>query len=253
MVIKVLGTGTSQGIPVVACDCNVCKSSDHMDKRLRTSVLISTDNNTWVIDAGPDFRQQMLRENVKRVDAILITHNHKDHTGGIDDVRAFNWVLQRPMELFARSSVIKSVMNDFSYAFEDDKYPGVPQINLNPIENEPFEFNNDKVIPLDAMHARMPVFGFRLGDFSYLTDANYLPAQELEKMKGSKVVIINALRKMEHHSHYNLRQAIELVKLISPQKAYFTHISHQMGLHREINKELPDGIELAFDGLTIEV
>lgn len=253
MVIKVLGTGTSQGIPVVACDCHVCKSNDPKDKRLRTSVMVITANNTWVIDAGPDFRQQMLRESVKNVDAILITHNHKDHTGGIDDVRAFNWVLQRPMELFARSSVVKSVVNDFSYAFEDEKYPGVPQINLNTIENLPFEFNHDRVIPIDAMHAQMPVFGFRLGDFSYLTDANYATAKELTKMKGSKVVIINALRKREHHSHYNLSQAIEVIKLLSPQRAYLTHISHQMGYHREINRELPPGIELAYDGLTIEL
>jgi phosphoribosyl 1,2-cyclic phosphate phosphodiesterase len=253
MIIKVLGTGTSQGIPVVACDCPVCNSTDTRDKRLRTSIMIETANNTWVVDAGPDFRQQMLRENIKKVDAILITHNHKDHTGGLDDVRAFNWVLRRPMDLFARDSVIKSVINDFSYAFDEEKYPGVPQINLNTIENKPFQFNKDHVIPIDAMHARMPVFGFRFGDFSYLTDASFIPQEEIEKMKGSKVVILNALRKKEHHSHFSLSQAIEIVKLINPEKAYFTHISHQLGFHADINKELPEGIELAWDGLTIEL
>jgi phosphoribosyl 1,2-cyclic phosphate phosphodiesterase len=253
MVIKVLGTGTSQGIPVVACTCPVCLSKDMKDKRLRTAVLVETVNNTWVIDAGPDFRQQMLRENIRKVDAIFITHNHKDHTGGLDDVRAFNWVLKKPMELFARSAVIDSIINDFSYAFEEDKYPGVPQINLNTISNQPFEFNNDLIIPIDAMHSRMPVFGLRIGDFSYLTDASYVSHDELDKMKGSKVIIINALRKQKHHSHFNLDEAIEIIRYLKPEKSYLTHISHQMGFHSDINKELPEGIELAWDGLTIGI
>lgn len=253
MRIRVLGTGTSQGIPVVACSCPVCKSEDAADKRLRTSVMVETSHNTFVIDAGPDFRQQMLREKVNRVEALLITHNHKDHTGGLDDVRAFNWILKKPMEVFARQSVLDVLQKDFDYAFEEEKYPGVPQINLHPITNHPFGYNNDTIIPIDAMHATMPVFGFRIGDFSYLTDANQIAPEELEKMRGSKVIIINALRKEKHHSHFHLQEAVELLQYLKPQRGYLTHISHQMGFHHEVNKELPEGIELASDGLFLEI
>ncbi len=253
MRIRVLGTGTSQGIPVVACSCPVCQSEDAADKRLRTSVMVETSHNTFVIDAGPDFRQQMLREKVNRVDALLITHNHKDHTGGLDDVRAFNWILKKPMEVFARQSVLDVLQKDFDYAFEEEKYPGVPQINLHPITNHPFGYNNDTIIPIDAMHATMPVFGFRIGDFSYLTDANQIAPEELEKMKDSKVIIINALRKEKHHSHFHLQEAVELLQYLKPQRGYLTHISHQMGFHHDVNKELPEGIELAYDGLIIEI
>jgi phosphoribosyl 1,2-cyclic phosphate phosphodiesterase len=251
--VTVLGTGTSQGVPVVACDCRVCQSTDARDQRLRTAVLLETPKSTIVIDAGPDFRQQMLREKVKKLDALLITHNHKDHTGGLDDVRAFNWVLKKPMEVFARDSVIKSIQKDFDYAFEEEKYPGVPQINLNTITNNPFEINGERIIPIDAMHARLPVFGFRIGDFSYLTDASIIQPEELDKMKGSRYIIINALRKEKHYSHFNLEEAIEILQYLNPQKGYITHISHQMGLHEEISKELPTGIELAYDGLMIEI
>ncbi|MBW6479392.1 MAG: MBL fold metallo-hydrolase [Bacteroidales bacterium] len=253
MKVTILGTGTSQGVPVVACDCRVCKSSDSLDQRLRTAVMIETGNNTFVIDAGPDFRQQMLREKVKKVDALLITHNHKDHTGGLDDVRAFNWVLKKPMEVFARDSVLKSIKKDFDYAFEEEKYPGVPQINLHTITNKPFEILGEKIIPIDAMHARMPIFGFRIGDFSYLTDASIIKPEELDKMKGSKFIIINALRKEKHYSHFNLQEAIDILQYLKPEKGYLTHISHQMGLHVEVSKELPAGIELAYDGLKIEI
>ena len=253
MRIRVLGTGTSQGIPVVACSCPVCQSEDAADKRLRTSVMVETSHNTFVIDAGPDFRQQMLREKVNRVDALLITHNHKDHTGGLDDVRAFNWILKKPMEVFARQSVLDVLQKDFDYAFEEEKYPGVPQINLHPITNHPFGYNNDTIIPIDAMHATMPVFGFRIGDFSYLTDANQIAPEELEKMKDSKVIIINALRKEKHHSHFHLQEAVELLQYLKPQRGYLTHISHQMGFHHDVNKELPEGLELAYDGLIIEI
>jgi phosphoribosyl 1,2-cyclic phosphate phosphodiesterase len=251
--ITVLGTGTSQGVPVVACDCRVCRSTDPRDQRLRTAIMVETSKNTMVIDAGPDFRQQMLRENVKKVDALLITHNHKDHTGGLDDVRAFNWILKKPMEVFARDSVLSSIKKDFDYAFEEEKYPGVPQINLHTITNKPFEIWGEKIIPIDAMHARMPVFGFRIGDFSYLTDASIIKHEELDKMKGSRYIIINALRKEKHYSHFNLTEAIEILQYLKPEKGYLTHISHQMGLHEEINKELPAGIELAYDGLKIEI
>lgn len=251
MKVTVLGTGTSQGVPVVACDCKVCSSKDPKDKRLRTAILVETSVNTIVIDAGPDFRQQMLREKIKKVNAVFITHNHKDHTGGLDDVRAFNWILKQPMEVFARQSVLKSIKKDFDYAFEEEKYPGVPQINLNTIENKPFSVNGEEILPIDALHAQLPVFGFRMGDFSYLTDANFLTDEELDKMKGSKYIIINALRKEKHYSHFNVEEAVDLLQYLKPEKGFLTHISHQMGLHEEINKELPPGIELAYDGLKL--
>ena len=251
--ITVLGTGTSQGVPVVACDCRVCRSNHPRDQRLRTSVMIETKDNTIVIDAGPDFRQQMLRENVKKVDALLITHNHKDHTGGLDDVRAVNWILKKPREVFARDSVLRSIKKDFDYAFEEEKYPGVPQINLHKITNKPFEVRGEHIIPINAMHGQLPVFGFRIGDFSYLTDSSIIKPEELDKMKGSRCIIINALRKEKHYSHFNLEEAIEILQYLKPEKGYLTHISHQMGLHEEISKELPAGIELAYDGLEIEI
>ena len=251
--ITVLGTGTSQGVPVVACDCRVCDSTDPRDQRLRTAVLIETHENTIVIDAGPDFRQQMLREKVKKLDALLISHNHKDHTGGLDDVRAFNWIQKKPMDVYARDSVLKSIKKDFDYAFEEEKYPGVPQINLHTITNNPFHIHGQKIIPIDAMHAKMPVFGFRIGDFSYLTDASIIKPEEVDKMKGSKYIIINALRKEKHYSHFNLKEAIEILKYLKPEKGYLTHISHQMGLYEQVSKELPPQIKLAYDGLKFQI
>ncbi len=251
--ISVLGTGTSQGIPVVACECNVCRSEDDKDKRLRTSVLVQTPHNVIVVDAGPDFRQQMLREQVHRLDAILITHNHKDHIGGIDDVRAFNWIQKKPMDIYGTESSLDVIRKDFSYAFGEDKYPGVPQINLHTISNAPFSIQNDKITPIEAFHGKMPVLGFRIGDFSYLTDASFIKPEEFDKLRGSKVVILNALRKEKHHSHFSLQQATELLQELAPDKGFITHISHQMGLHREINASLPGNIKLSYDGLRIEI
>jgi phosphoribosyl 1,2-cyclic phosphate phosphodiesterase len=253
MEITILGTGTSQGVPVVACNCEVCRSSDPRDQRLRTAVLIKQGETTIVIDAGPDFRQQMLREQVKTLNAVLITHSHKDHIGGLDDVRAFNWIQKRPMDVFATKEVLRVVKNEFSYAFGEDKYPGVPQINLLSIDSDPFLINDMKIIPIKALHFKLPVLGFRVGDFTYLTDANYIAPEELDKMRGSKVIIINALRKEKHISHFNLEEAIALARELKPEKAYFTHISHQMGFHADVEKELPENIFLAFDGLRFEV
>ncbi|MBS4014625.1 MAG: MBL fold metallo-hydrolase [Bacteroidetes bacterium] len=252
MEITLLGTGTSQGVPVVACDCAVCLSSDPHDKRLRTSALIKSGDTVICIDAGPDFRQQMLRANVKKLDAVLFTHNHKDHTAGLDDVRAFNYVQKKPMDVYGRIEVLKSLKIEYSYAFDDFKYPGVPEIDLHVLPFEDFSINSVKITPIEAMHLQMPVVGFRIGNFSYLTDANYIEPKEIEKMKGSKVVIINALRKRKHISHFNLEETLKLISIIKPEKAYLTHISHQMGFYNEVEKELPENVFLGYDGLVIK-
>ncbi len=251
MKVTVLGTGTSQGIPVVACDCEVCKSDDKLDKRLRTSVMIETPSVNILIDAGPDLRYQMLRERIKRLDAILITHDHKDHIGGIDDIRAFNWVLKKPMDIYARKNVMHAIKREVFYAFAKDKYPGVPEINLHYIENKPFKINGVEIFTIDALHHKLPVFGFRIGEFSYLTDANKISPKELDKMRGSKYVIINALRKEKHISHFNLQEAVDILLDLKPEHGYITHISHQMGCHKDIQKELPENISLAYDGLKL--
>ncbi len=251
MKVTVLGSGTSQGLPVIACNCKVCKSNDQFDKRLRTSILIETNSNNIVIDAGPDFRQQMLREQVKKLDAILITHGHRDHIGGIDDIRAFNWIQQKSMDIYGRKSVLDSIKKEFSYAFEDEKYPGVPDINMHIIENKPFKINDTKITPINALHHKLNVFGFRLGNFSYLTDVNTISPEELDKMRGSKYVIINALRKRKHLSHFSLEEAIDILIDLKPEHGYITHISHEMGHYKEVQKELPDGVSLLYDGLKL--
>ncbi len=251
MKVTVLGTGTSQGIPVVACNCKVCNSSDKLDKRLRTSIMLETPTTTLVIDAGPDFRQQMLREQVTKLDGILITHEHKDHIGGLDDVRAFNWVQKKAMDIYARENAIDKIKKEFSYAFGENKYPGVPEIKLHCIENKSFKINDIEILPINALHHRLPVFGFRIGDFSYLTDANKIQPEELNKLKGSKYVIINALRREKHISHFSLEEAVDILVNLKPKYGYLIHISHQMGFSKEINRELPGNISLAFDGLKL--
>ena len=251
MKVTFLGTGTSQGIPLIGCKCLVCSSSDPKDKRLRVSVLIETGNNHFVIDTGPDFRQQMLRENVTKIDAVLFTHEHKDHIAGLDDIRAYNYILNRKMDIYASENVQNALKREFAYIFDETQYPGIPQLNLHTIENTPFKINEINIIPIRAYHFKMPVFGFRIGDFTYITDANLIPEKEKEKIKGSKVIVINALRREPHISHFTLQQAVELMHELKPEKAYFTHISHQLGLHEAVNKELPGFIELAYDGLEI--
>lgn len=253
MQITFLGTGTSQGVPIIACPCDVCASTDSHDKRLRTSMLIETNGKTFVIDTGPDFRQQMLRENVKQMDAIIFTHEHKDHTAGFDDIRAFNFVNKKKMEVYASARVQEAIRREYAYIFSDFKYPGIPEINLHLIENKSFTIEGVDILPVEVMHYKLEVFGFRIGDFSYITDANYISDIEKEKLKNSKVLVLNALRREPHISHFTLEQAIELVKELKPEKAYFTHISHQLGLHADVQKELPENIELAFDGLKITV
>jgi phosphoribosyl 1,2-cyclic phosphate phosphodiesterase len=254
VVITFLGTGTSQGIPVVACDCEICRSSDDRDKRLRSSVMVETGGKRIIIDCGPDFRQQMLREDIRSIDAILITHAHKDHTGGLDDVRAFNYILQRPADVYATRDVQRAIRREYAYAFGNDKYPGVPEINLHLIGNRKFTAAGLDILPVKALHYKDHfVFGFRIGDFTYITDAIDIPGKELKKIEGSKVVVINALRKKKHYSHFNLSEAVAILEKLRPERGYLTHISHQMGLYADVAKELPSFIQQAYDGMRVEI
>jgi len=251
--ITFLGTGTSQGVPIIACNCIVCQSGDKRDNRLRSSILIESEGKSFVIDTGPDFRQQMLRENVKNVNAVVFTHEHKDHTAGFDDIRAFNFIHKRKMDVYASNRVQDAIRREFSYIFSDFKYPGIPEINLHTIENKEFEIEGVRFLPIEVLHYKLPVFGFRINDFTYITDANYISDSEKKKIKGSKILVLNALRREEHLSHFTFNQAIELANELQAETTYFTHISHQLGLHAEVEKELPTNIRLAFDGLKIQV
>ena len=248
-----MGTGTSPGVPIIACDCAVCLSTNEKDKRLRSSILIEEKGKTFVIDTGPDFRQQMLREKVLNLDGVLFTHEHKDHIAGFDDIRPFNFIHQKKMDVYASERVQEAIRREFAYIFSDFKYPGIPEINLFLLENKPTLIHDVLFTPIQVMHHKMPVFGFRINDFTYITDANYISDEEKEKIKGSKVLVLNALRREEHLSHFTLQQAIDLVEELKPEKAYFTHISHQLGLHDEVQLELPKNIELAYDGLKLEL
>ena len=253
MKITFLGTGTSQGVPIIACECAVCQSADSKDKRLRTSVLVETENTNFIIDTGPDFRYQMLREGVKKLDAVVFTHEHKDHMAGFDDIRGFNWKTQMPMEVYATPNVEIALKRDFHYAFAEKRYPGVPSLNLHILDNNPFEVGDLVLTPIEVLHYKLPVFGYRVGDFSYITDVNFIAEAEKEKLKGSKVLVLSALRQSEHISHYSLEQAIEVAQEIGAEQTYFIHMSHQMGLHEEVDAQLPPGMNLSYDGLVIEV
>ena len=253
MKVTFLGTGTSQGVPVIACSCKTCLSGDPRDKRLRTSLLLETGNITIVIDTGPDFRQQMLRENVKRLDAVIFTHEHRDHIAGLDDIRAFNFIQKRPVDIFTEERVLSALRYEYPYIFAEKKYPGIPEINIHLIDEEDFTVNGLKIAPIRLMHYKLPVLGFRIGDAAYITDANFISEQEKEKLFGVKYLIINALRKEKHVSHFSLSEAVSLIEEISPKRAYLTHLSHQMGLHDDLEKELPPNIHPAYDGLAFEV
>ena len=249
--ITFLGTGTSQGVPLIGCTCNVCTSVDSKDKRLRSSIHIQTANTSIVIDTGPDFRQQMLRANINTLDAVVFTHGHKDHTAGFDDIRAFNYIQQKDMEVFCDERVEEVLRKDFDYVFSDYKYPGVPQANLHRISPAPFSIGDIDLTPIDLLHYKLPVYGFRVGDFTYITDANAISAAEIDKVKGSKILVLNALRKEPHISHFTLDEAIALAQEIGAEQTFFTHISHQLGLYNEIDPILPKGISLAYDGLQV--
>lgn len=254
MKVTFLGTGTSQGVPVITCECEVCKSADKHDKRLRVSVLLEIDNQVILIDTGPDFRYQMLRADVKKLDAILYTHEHKDHVAGLDDVRAFNYKQQAEVDIYAHQRVQDALKREFHYIFSGENYPGIPRLRLNTIiEGESFQAAGIDIIPISVMHHQLPVFGFRIGDFTYITDAKIISQQEKEKIKGSKILVINALQKEKHISHFTLDEALEFAAEIGANKTYLTHISHKLGSHAEVSKQLPEGVFLAYDGLELEM
>ncbi|MFA6403003.1 MAG: MBL fold metallo-hydrolase [Salinivirgaceae bacterium] len=253
MKITFLGTGASHGIPVIGCSCIVCRSDNPKDKRLRSSILIETGINNLIIDAGPDFRQQMLREKVIRIDAVLLTHEHKDHTAGLDDVRAFNYLMKKPMCIYAENRVLDSVKLEYSYAFSDDKYPGIPEMDLHPISNQPFEINGEEIIPIQVFHNLLPVFGFRLENMAYVTDAKTIPESEMEKLKNLDLLILNCLRVKPHVSHLGLEEALDVIEELHPRKAYLTHISHMQYSYLELENHLPVNVHAAYDGLILEV
>ena len=251
LTITFLGTGTSSGVPMIGCSCEVCISSDLKDKRLRSSILVQTNNTTIVIDTTPDFRYQMLREGVKQLDAVVFTHPHKDHIAGLDDVRAYNFFSQAPIDVYANDLTQEALRKEFSYVFAEKKYPGVPDIRLNAISDEPFIIGDILIIPIPVLHLKMPVLGFRFGKFTYITDANYIGTEALEKIRGSEVLVLNALRQEKHISHFSLSEAKELAKGLGIPATYFTHISHQMGKHADVNRLLPANQQLAYDGLLL--
>lgn len=253
MKITFLGTGTSQGVPVINCDCTVCSSLDFRDKRLRCSIHVDIEGKSFVIDTGPDFRQQMLRERIKTLDAVLFTHEHKDHTAGLDDIRSYNFSQKKDMPIYATPKVLHQIKREFAYIFEEVKYPGVPTVEIHEISKEPFTAEGIPIIPIEVMHYRLPVLGFRFKDFTYITDAKTIEENELSKIKGTKVLVLNALQKTHHISHFTLDEALEMIERIQPEKAYLTHISHKLGTHQEIENQLPPNVRLAFDGLKIQI
>lgn len=251
MKITFLGTGTSQGVPVIGCTCEVCLSLDYRDKRLRSSILIDIRHQTLVVDTGPDFRQQMLREQIKRLDAVLFTHAHRDHTAGLDDVRAYNFLQQSDMPVYGTQPVLEQLRKEYAYAFAKEYYPGIPRLTLHQIDGNAFRVNDIEVQPLPVMHLHMPVLGFRFGSFSYITDAKSIPEETMEMITGTRILVLNALQREQHISHFNLKEALDMVDRLKPEKTYLTHISHKLGLHADVQKELPDHVSLAFDGLQL--
>lgn len=256
-ILTFLGTGTSQGVPVIGCHCEVCRSADSRDARLRTSAMIEVGESRFIIDAGPDFRQQLLREDVSHISAILLTHKHKDHTGGIDDVRALNFVdypTIHTVNIYATRDTAECVRKDYDYAFSENRYRGVPEIRLHEIDEEqPFEVDGVEIIPIAGRHSRFSVTGYRIGDVAYMTDFKEITPREIEKLRGVNTLVVNALRFKPHDSHFSVEDALALIQEVSPQRAYLTHMSHDIGLHAEAQKSLPDGVWFAYDGLKVEI
>lgn len=257
MKLTFLGTGTSQGVPVIGCRCEVCLSEDARDKRLRTSAMVECGDVRIVIDAGPDFRCQMLSAGVRQIDAIVLTHFHKDHTGGLDDVRAFNFVdypTIRPVNIYATPTTAEVIRKDYDYAFAENRYRGVPEMRLHEIDqNAPFYIEGVEVLPIRGMHSRFEVTGYRIGRMAYLTDFKQIADKEVEKLQGVDTLVVNALRFRPHDSHFSVAEAVDLIKRVKPRKAFLTHLSHEIGLHAASEKKLPQGVELAYDGLTIDI
>lgn len=252
MKITFLGTGTSQGVPVIGCRCEVCTSGDKRDNRLRSSVMIEKDGKVAVIDSGPDFRQQMLREKVKKLDALVFTHEHKDHIAGLDDIRAFNFVMKQKIDVYATERVQLAIRREFPYIFDEIKYPGIPELNLHTISQNPFTAAGIDFIPVEVVHYMLPVFGFRMGDFTYITDAKSISEVEKKKIRGCHTIVINALRHEPHVSHLTLNEAVELLLELDCRKGWLTHISHQLGRLEEVDSHLPAHIRCAYDGLKLE-
>ena len=248
MIVTFLGTGTSQGVPVIGCPCPVCQSLDFRNKRFRASIHLEVLGQSIVIDTGPDFRMQMLREGIKKLDAVLFTHEHKDHTAGLDDIRPFNYYQQGDIPIFGRLAVLEQLQREYAYIFNEKRYPGVPQVDCVEIDRNPFQINGVGITPIPVLHYKLPVLGFRIGDFSYITDANHIPEESFALLEGTEILVLNALQKEPHISHFTLDQAIEQALRIGAKKTYFTHISHRLGLHDEVEKELPEGMFLAYDG-----
>ncbi len=253
MKITFLGTGTSQGIPVLTCQCHVCTSQDVRDRRYRTSAMLSTEATNVVIDAGPDFRSQILKTNLRRLDAVFLTHAHHDHVSGMDDVRAFNYSQKMAIPVFGNRECLRHVSRYYDYAFEDDKYPGVPEFDMKELGNESVMIGDMEILPIPVMHGKLPILGYRSGNVAYITDASLIPESSLQLLSGIQVLVVNALRHRQHHSHFNIQQALEVIQQIQPRRAFLTHISHVAGAHAEITAELPENVEPAYDGLSIEI
>ncbi|MBU3677605.1 MAG: MBL fold metallo-hydrolase [Chitinophagaceae bacterium] len=252
--VTFLGTGTSQGVPIIGCPCAVCQSNDERDKRLRTSILVESETTHVVIDSGPDFRQQMLRAGVKKLDGLVFTHSHKDHVAGMDDIRAFNYLHQKPIDVYANAATQKTLEREFEYVFNGDKYPGIPEVNMHRIEaGQTFSIGDITFEAIEVMHYKMPVLGFRIGRFTYITDANFISESSMQQLKGTEVLVLNALRREKHVSHFSLSEAIQKAGEIGARQTYFTHASHQLGKHHEVSIELPEGIVLAYDGLVLDM